>query len=439
MRRQADNVHQTWRPSAPEELILWDIIDEHLEGAGFLWTLWESTLVAPDYTLQEVAQGEEIRMLAHIRGLVVGGEPVARRVLIPALAHDDPELVFAAALALLMGEDRAGARVLGALVEACDEGRYPLVRALQLARPGELIAPLRELLSYEPPQVRAAALDVLASYQVELPDLLGRHLSSVDPAEVSAGLRAARLPCGALFRPMLEKALYSDHPQVRDEALVACLIHGPRDAAWNLCHTVVVERRAAPKRAMLLLALLGDAVEQALLEHQLVAPDHRADALYALGYHGTREVAEMALGLMADPELARLAAEAFCAVTGLDLQAAGMTLPAKEERDEPIPLDEEDLDEDLTLKPEDALPLPDPEKAWAWWDVNEQCFQSGIRYICGAPHGQEALLAALESGPMRRRHVLALELLLQSSGTLCIGTNTLRARQVSQMPISSPQ
>ena len=32
-----------------------------MEEAGFLWTLWESSLDSPSFTLQEVAEGEEAR------------------------------------------------------------------------------------------------------------------------------------------------------------------------------------------------------------------------------------------------------------------------------------------------------------------------------------------------------------------------------------------
>ena len=89
---------------------LWDIVEEHLDEAEFLWEQWEHALLAPNYTLDELADGPEARLLAHLDGLVVGGPEVARRLLIPTLDEDvEPTRVRAAALALLLLQNATGA------------------------------------------------------------------------------------------------------------------------------------------------------------------------------------------------------------------------------------------------------------------------------------------------------------------------------------------
>src|SRR5262249_14679432 len=88
-----------------EPPIRWDIVEEHLDEAAFLYQLWEQSLRSPKYTLREIAEGPEERMLAHLDGLVVGGSPVAKKLLIPSLESDEPGVVFAAAYALLASED----------------------------------------------------------------------------------------------------------------------------------------------------------------------------------------------------------------------------------------------------------------------------------------------------------------------------------------------
>src|SRR5258705_6910781 len=84
---------------------LWDISEEHLVDAGFLWTQRERALESPRHTLAEVATGVEERLLAHLDGLIVGGAPVAEKLLVPVLEDDsaDPELLVVASLALLEG------------------------------------------------------------------------------------------------------------------------------------------------------------------------------------------------------------------------------------------------------------------------------------------------------------------------------------------------
>ncbi len=117
--------------------ILWDVAEQHLREAAFLWTQWERALVAPSGTLDDVIRGPEERLLAHADGLVLAGEPAVERLLVPALEGYDADNVFAAALALLDGPTKdAFARVM-ARVEAEPEVAVAVERALALAhRPG---------------------------------------------------------------------------------------------------------------------------------------------------------------------------------------------------------------------------------------------------------------------------------------------------------------
>ncbi|MFP2925205.1 hypothetical protein ACLESO_08305, partial [Pyxidicoccus sp. 3LG] len=81
----------------------WDVHEEHLAEGAFRWSRWDLALDAPDYTLDEVAELEETAF-AHVDALVLGGEPVAKRLLVPALADEEPERIVVAALALLGAE-----------------------------------------------------------------------------------------------------------------------------------------------------------------------------------------------------------------------------------------------------------------------------------------------------------------------------------------------
>ena len=99
--------------------IVWDIYEEHLDEAAFLWAMWEQSLDAANYTLDEVIAGPEERLLAHLDGLVLGGRRVAERLLAPVLTDDDPGKVAAAAWALLQAEEADHLElVLEALVKA---------------------------------------------------------------------------------------------------------------------------------------------------------------------------------------------------------------------------------------------------------------------------------------------------------------------------------
>jgi hypothetical protein len=148
------------QPDAP---IRWDVVEEHLDEAGFLRQLWEEALRSPVYTLAEIAAGPEERMLAHLDGLVVAGRRAAEKLLLPALGGDDAGLVFAAAFALLVSED-------GDFTDAVLEGLGKASRAARRHPPGAGRRPLTDLgarlaalaLKADPP-LQADLLEVLAS------------------------------------------------------------------------------------------------------------------------------------------------------------------------------------------------------------------------------------------------------------------------------------
>lgn len=98
-----------------EEQILWDVVEEHLDEAEFLVGQWRSARVSAMYTLEELRDGPEQRLLGHVDGLVVNGPTALERVAWPVVRDGgEPTLVAAAALALLDSGDFA---VLTALEE----------------------------------------------------------------------------------------------------------------------------------------------------------------------------------------------------------------------------------------------------------------------------------------------------------------------------------
>lgn len=414
----------TLSPPSLDEPVLWDVAEEHMEEAGFLWSLWEQSLDAPDFTLEQVVLGEEERLLAHLDGLVVGSEAVASRLLLPAVEEEeDSELVLAAALSLMLGGQGSRA-VAAALAEAEGERRRALIRSLQLA-PSALAAHVAApLLEHERSPVRAAALEVLAFHQVDLAEVLVRHLQDRDAWVRHGALLAARAPSGRTLEAFIGQAASDDDPAVRDAALVAGMIHGlPR--AWERCREVVQGGEAHPRQAMELLALLGGSGALTILLEGLERSAHRADAIWALGHSGWPEVVPFCLDhLDGEATLARLAGEAVCAITGLDLVQARIVLPEPPEEEAPEDADGEDLEVAMAPSAEEALPLPDAAGVRAWWGREGGRFAAGTRYLNGMPRGGAAVAAALRQGPMRRRHALALELAMRSGGSLQLETRT---------------
>jgi uncharacterized protein (TIGR02270 family) len=410
-----------------ELIINWEHYEEHLDEATFLWSQWEHSLVAPDHVLSEVLSDEE-RLLARLDALRLGGAPLAERLLVPALEADEAERVSSAAHVLLTEEVPSGGSetVLAALETAEPPALAAMRRALEVLEPRALPSWVPTLLEQEAPALQALALEVLRVHGMDPGPELPRLLRHEDSQVMAAALRA----CGRFrHRPdpeVLSRALASPWPEVRNAALEAGLIQGQR-ATWAASQKAVEERASQLRLPALLLSLGGGEQDLERVRRLLATPEHRPDALWALGFSGRVSAAEACLEWLGHKAVGPLAAEAFCAITGLRLEghfASNVHAPDTEE---------DDLDEDLSLKPEDALPSPNAGAVTAWWSENHKRFNPERRYLHGRPFTSGLLLEALVEGPMRRRHALALELTLRSRGALWLSTRAFSSRQLVEL------
>ena len=432
-------------PDMPADLILWDVVEEHLDEAEFLFERWEAALVSPIYTLDEVAKGPEERLLAHIDGLVVGGSAVAERLLIPALEETDPEdptRTTAAAFALLEGGPRWYGVVLAALASAEGERQNQIVRALGLATRPELDARLLAATAAAKPECLAPCLAALAARQLDPgAERLRMALRSEDAAAHVAGLRACR-GSAEIGLVDVEPLVQSPDPLVREEAVTTGLMLGS-GRAWDVASRCVRGESTPPKYAMLLTALLGGRTEHRVLLGFLQRSETVADAIWALGFTGNRECIEACLPFLSneDERLARLAGEAVAAYCGLDLSDVPYG------RDD-APLDDDDDDDnddegsDGDAKPDDDesllpavehdLPLPNADEIRRWWREDKPTY-AAKRVLLGKALSWETVAQALREGPRRRCTALALHVALRSGGKHRVDCGALSRQQRTQV------
>ena len=225
------------RPVRP---IPWDIYEEHLDEAAFLWWQWERALDAANYTLDEVIDGPEERLRAHLDGLVLGGARVAERLLLPALGDDDPGKVAAATWALLAGED---ADHLEAVFEALtkaekNETRAAMGRAFELCQRADLGARLLPRFEPSAPGVQAVIVNAVSA-EAERRAAAG---SGALPATTKEA-RTAALPLEALLRsrhPELLVAALRALRRARDPELAA-LVEGPLGSPYVAVRDAAIE------------------------------------------------------------------------------------------------------------------------------------------------------------------------------------------------------
>ena len=394
--------------------ILWDVMEEHLEEAGFLWTQWESALDAPDYTQDELTAREEQRLVAHLDALALGDAAVAEELLLPALELDEAETSVAAALVLMAGEH--GAAVLDTLgaAEELTPGVWGLRRALELSAMDRVEQGLRSLATGDKsPLATAQALEALAFHGAHAGPLPASLLGIEEPPVMRSLLRAARVAPGDPPVALVERGLASEEAPLRDVALETGVLLG-LEAAWARCTSLARQGAPGCRTAMGLTAALGGQAGREIVEPALEIDESRLDALWALGFCGSLEAAEVCVDALvgADDRVAAAAAEALSAITGLDLQTSGLVRA-------PEPRDSDDDDEGglvLATAPEENLLVPDVNGVCAWWDQHRSDLAPDARQIMGRPPGLAALAQSLDLAPMWRRHTLALELSARAGG-----------------------
>ena len=439
-----------------EASIYWEVVEEHLDDAEFLWSQWERALASPAYTLAEVAEREEERLLANVDGLVTAlvtaGEAVRERLLLPALEADAGSRRVAAAFALLASGDAAAAEpVLRLLREGDAPLRASAERALGLAgyevgaSPRPLGAAwiedaLRAVLHDAAPSAQAAALSALAFRRASPGATLTGLRGGDDPELLAAAFRSAagwrdKVPPGLV----VEGLVASEHA-VRDEAITAGLTLGLPEA-WAACQKLVrrghADTLAGDTPAPLLFAAtLGDARDVEPLANATDAPGLRRAAVWALGYGGRVSAAETCLRLLGDPDVGKLAGEAFAAITGLPLEGRflGEGGGPRRRRRSRLPFATEKLDAGPGARLRRMrCRCSDPVAVEAWWGERRSRFERGKRYLGGAPWGRESVLAALARGPMRRRRWLAVEVAIRTRGRVQVETRALTARQRAEL------
>lgn len=406
------------RDPRAERLVRRDIVAEHLDEAAFLSTQWELALGDAEYTLEDVAEGPEARLGAHLDGLFLGLELGAGDPIVEGLGSDEPGVPFAAALALL---DAAGgahaAPVLAALREAEDaEQAAPLLRALQLCSRADVAVHLAPLLAQPAGPLRAGALDAFTFQRIDPGARLDPLLASDDTAVVEAALRAARWFPHRASVQLVERALVHDEPAVRDAAIETGILLGSK-VALARCEEVVRSDEDGWRRSALLWGLSGEPDLQPLIA-ALEDAERRADAILALGFSGRAQVIDALLRWADDEALAPLVGEALTGIAGVPI-AGPLAV-------EPAAFDPEDPDAQPELP---DLPVPDAAAVRAWWEKSRKGFEGDRRFIAGQPWTAEALARAFESGSMRRRAVLAVDLAIRTRGAVLLETQDFATRQ----------
>jgi uncharacterized protein (TIGR02270 family) len=399
-----------------------EIVEENLDEAAFLWGRWESELGSLTRNLDEVWSWTEDRMNGAIDGVLVARDPLFGRLIDRALSVKDLLFHTLAAHLLTVAPDPAARQRLAQLLcEAEDGSLAAMLRGIEVSHLDGTFSIVTRALLKKSPQHCAALARIKSFQRAALGSELATAFEADGIAEQVTAMRAAAFLPEPTVTAWVDRGLAHSSPVVRIAAIESGIRQRQRPA-WDAARELVAAREAGSGGLLRLLAMFGKVADHAVVHDALSDAGSARAAFWALGHVGTREAAEHCLAAMQDQVLARLAGEAYAAITGIDLARERLT--AKEPADAPSlpPFEEDNLDADLVPRREELWPLPDAALCAAHWAKIGAEYAPNIRYVRGKPFDLGVLMAAIDKGPMLRRGDYALELYVRTNGACDVET-----------------
>ncbi|MET2526214.1 HEAT repeat domain-containing protein [Ralstonia pseudosolanacearum] len=398
--------------------IISPLVGRHAADAAFYWLQLDQSVASFQLTPARY-QLFNSRLDAHLEGLAIAGAEGVRPAFAALERWKKPGEAFVCTWLVAQHPDEEVVATLAAYLENQPDvllrGAISALAWLPQTAAHALIERWGQPQASAVLQVVALrATAVLAPDAAKaLPAPLSEYIASPSPHVRAAACRALGKQAPEFAAPLLRAALQDDEMTVRAEAAIALSgMPEPGEAGAVLWHCVAAQavvhgeatgwyRMQATRRLnrwtryLAWLAPLGHADLPALFDH--LPP--RVGLTFAL-YHGDSAHLGRVLAALADPETARYAGWIWQSLTGVDLEAAGLTLPEPEMEPTRGPITDAQLDAD------NGLPLPNA-SAIARYAV---VLTPGTRSLLGCELTVAEAIRLLQVAPQAIRSVAALSL-----------------------------
>jgi uncharacterized protein (TIGR02270 family) len=405
------------------------VVMQHLEGAAHLRHVRSLFVRAPHVGLWHLERLDE-RIAAHLDGVAVdstAGVGLSGQLLDMRAAGD----VFITTVCAI--QDRDWKRIHALLQPP---GGQPACRAGLLSAFGWVSAAhlegiTKRLLESAAPFHRQVGLAACAMHGVDPGAVLGKALHDAD-----TGLRAhsARVASRVGRLDLLDAclaALADDHPSCAFEAARSALLLGDRTASIDSLERLAVDPASGDETRLsalrLLLKVVSPARARTLLARLAKDGSKVRPLIHAVAVNGDPHYVPWLIGQMAQPEVSRLAGEAFSFITGVDIAHHRLDLRTSPGLD--LGPNDDSADSNVAMDEDDNLPWPDTAKVDAWWRAQGVRFVAGTRYFLGDVPTVEDCLQVLRTGFQRQRIAAAEYRTLLAPGTPLFNTAAPAWRQ----------
>jgi uncharacterized protein (TIGR02270 family) len=410
-----------------------DLVDESLDEAAFLWRRWESELTSLTRSLDEIYSWTEDRLHGALDGVRVAGARAVEVATRELGSEETDRIAVGTAILGSIAEQGAPEAIAAALKGAEGKRLDAILRGLELLGSDQALRASASVLTAPGPS-RAGALCRLKLFRRVAPgeEMATAFRSKVPDVQVDA-LRAVRLLPPESAEQWIVAGLNSEDADVRYTAVESGLALRI-EQAWKTATQMAAQHTPAAGRYLKLLTMFGTPEEHEAVYAALRVPDLQVAAIWALAHIGNVRAADACVSGMQHEPIARACGEAYCWITGADLERD--TLNVKETPPDAPAFEDDNLDADLVPPPEALWPLPDADAVKKHWLAIRSEWSANVRHIRGKPASGDTLLSLMETGPMLRRPDLALELRVKTRGRYDVEPRAFTGRQRQMMMVS---
>jgi uncharacterized protein (TIGR02270 family) len=407
-------------------MIVQAVAQQHADDAAILASNRMALVEAPHVRLDQLNRFDR-RLAAHLDGLRIAADH-GWALCEAALETPSPGAVFAVAVRALEDRDHTRLSRIVALTQAVPESRAGLLAAFEWIEPPQLQGTVASLLRDRDGFSRSVGVAACAAHRVAANIVGGEYLRDADSAVRARSLQAAGELGVADALPSCLTALADADDDCRFWAAWSAVLLGDRHRALDaLTHRALSVGTHRARSFRLALQTMKTDAAHGLLQRLSSDPGNARWLIHGSGIVGDTAYVPWLLKRTDELPVARLAAEAFTTISGVQLGQAALDRPAPDNF-ESGPNDDPD-DPNVDMDPDDDLSWPHVERIAKWWTANSSRFQTGTRYFMGAPVTRDHCVQVLKTGYQRQRILAAQYLCLLNPGTPLFNTSAPAWRQ----------
>ncbi len=402
--------------------------EQYADEAAFLWLFRHNALVAPNYDLADLAELDE-RLEANIDGLKLSGED-GWICCENNLFFEEPGEIFAASVIAIGQRNKDRLNKIFAIAVEDEHLLNAIVDAFVWFPFEHVKVQLDELYTTNIASKQYVAIAAYAEFRQDAEKLFNHALTSDNPLIQRRVIQAVAELKLKKYLPGLLSAMAHDNEAVQFSACWAATIFGNALAMEKLKSFLLHPEYA--DAALPLVIMQKDVQTTNEILRALFAEDvTKRLAIKGLAYLGNTRSIDAMIDMMAKPETARIAGEAFSWITGLDLSFGNFETDAPEGFD--AGPSESENDDNVDMDPDEDLPWPNQLRIKQWWQEHQQKFDLQKRYISGQEMTISTLQEVLKSGKQRQRSIAALNLAVYQKETVMFNIFLPAVRQKAML------